>query len=79
MSDTETFNLSKQELAHFNHLDYTATYLIQSRDAFIAALIEERLGYKPDPMKEIDWRLEDGKLVLDINERESLYKPTDSE
>lgn len=74
----KTFSLSKEELAHFNHLDYARSYLEQSLNQFIAAIITERLGEKPDPMQEIDWKLEDGKLVLEINERESFYKPTDS-
>lgn len=76
---TKTFNLSKQELEHFTHLSYARDYLEQSANQFIGAVITERLGERPDPMKEIDWKLEDGKLVLEITERESLYKPDDSE
>jgi hypothetical protein len=75
----KTYSLSKEELAHFTHLDYARGFIELTLNTFIAALIEERLGYKPDPMKEIDWKLEDGKLVLTVNERDTLYKPADSE
>ncbi len=73
------FNLSKEELEHFNHLDCARRYLHNSIEQFIAAIITERLGEKPTPDTTIDWKLEDGKLVLQINERESFYKPTESE
>jgi hypothetical protein len=76
---TKQFNLSKEELEHFNHLDYARRYLHNSIEQFIAAIITERLGEKPTPDKSIDWKLEDGKLVLQINEHESFYKPTPSE
>jgi hypothetical protein len=78
-SITKTFNLSKEELAHFNHIAYARDYLEQSNNQFISGLIVGRLGEKPTPDTEIEWRIEDGKLVLDIRERDSLYKPTDSE
>lgn len=76
---TKTFNLSKEELAHFTHLSYARDYLEQSANQFIGAVITERLGERPDPMTEIDWKLEDGKLVLDIHERESFYRSDNSE
>lgn len=76
---TKTFNLSKEELLHFEHLSYARDYLEQSVSQFIAAVITERLGEKPDPDQQIDWKLEDGKLVLEVTERESLYRPDNSE
>lgn len=80
MSDTvsKSFNLSKEELNHFAHLDYTQRYLQQSINQFIAAIITERLGEQPTPDKDISWKLEDGKLVLEITEHESFYRPTNS-
>lgn len=75
---TKQFSLSKEELNHFSHLDYAQKYLQQSINQFIAAIVTERLGEQPTPDKDITWKLEDGKLVLEITEHESFYKPTDS-
>lgn len=76
---TKTFTLSKEERTHFEHLDYAQRYLQESVNQFIAAVITERLGEKPDPMQQVDWKLEDGKLVLEVTEREPLYRPDNSE
>ncbi len=72
------FKLTKEERAHFNAINYTIRYLEDTVSQFMGAVITERLGYRPDENEAVEWKLsEDGtELEVNINERDSLYRPT---
>ena len=77
---TKTYNLSKQELEHLGHIAYAIDYLKLTHQQFVASVLTERLGYQPHPDHQVDYKLDNGKLTVVIDDTErQLYKPTDSE
>lgn len=66
MSVSKKFNLSKEERAHFNALNYTIKYLEDSVSQFFGAIITERLGFKPEPDQAVEWKLNEDNTELEV-------------